>query len=110
MVHFAVIVERCEGNKLYRDQADTTSPAHNRRNGEFKPLAGCSCLLFLRWPGGQKKSHAAETKYQVSSIMFTGSLSQVVLAITNAFGNGAYHGMKLGEDRVDYVLKEWKGD
>lgn len=42
--------------------------------------------------------HASEAEfkdYKTISMVLTGSLSQVALAITNAFGNGAYHNKHL---------------
>ncbi len=65
------------------------------------------CLLIAVAPslgcrGADREAEEAE--FKVTSMVFAGSLDQVVLAITNAFGNGAYHGKWFFETPYDYVM------
>jgi hypothetical protein len=48
---------------------------------------------------------AAETEFKATSIILSGTLDQVVLAITNAFANGVYHGKGFFAPPYDFVVK-----
>ncbi|MGA2866053.1 MAG: hypothetical protein ABSF95_16395 [Verrucomicrobiota bacterium] len=68
-------------------------------------LVVISVLALAAWAVGIQ---AAQPDFQSSSMVLTRRLDEVISAITNAFANGAYHEMKLGDSRVDYVMRNGK--
>jgi len=64
-----------------------------------------SALALAAWALG---AHGAQPEFQSVSMVLTGRQEEVVSAIKNAFANGAYHGMKLGDFRVDYIVRNGK--
>ena len=67
-------------------------------------VLGIASALGLRVTDGQ----AGEPERKFTSVVFTGSLNQVGLAITNAFGNGVYHRKHFFAPPYDYVIEGQK--
>ena len=67
-------------------------------------VLGIASALGLRVADGQ----AGEPERKFTSVVFTGSLNQVGLAITNAFGNGVYHRKHFFAPPYDYVIEGQK--
>ena len=73
---------------------------------KMRALWATSLLLavtaaFSGWAGDRE---AAETEFKATSVVLAGSLDQVVLAITRAFANGAYHGKRFFAPPFDFVV------
>jgi hypothetical protein len=67
-------------------------------------VLGIASALALRVTDGQ----AGEPERKFTSVVFTGSLNQVGLAMTNAFGNGVYHRKHFFAPPYDFVIEGQK--
>lgn len=67
----------------------------------------CSVLFIVTCIVGCRSTDSGDEQpdFKASSLMLTGTLEQVVSAITNALGKGAYHGTRLVDCPYDYQVQ-----